>query len=91
MGAASAAAVFVCSILTSYPGGVRRAIGVHIGLILPIVFTGVFMWRGQKAFADPKKQYLGYLLAVMAIGSLFALVGLLANKPPSPRKAKSAE
>jgi hypothetical protein len=56
-------------------------IGIHVGLILPLIFAGLFGWRAYKAYADPAKLYLAIILAIMTLGSVLAFGLLLRARP----------
>ena len=58
-------------------------IGIHVGLLLPLVFAVLFGWRAYKAYADPAKLYLAIILAIMALGSV-VVFGLLLSARPKP-------
>ena len=58
-----------------------QKIGIHIGLVLPVIFGGVFAWRASNNASKPEKLYLFMLLLVMAVGSAAAFVLLLKAKP----------
>jgi hypothetical protein len=52
-----------------------------MGLIMPLVFGGVFAWRASRNASKPEKFYLFVLLVIMAAASLLAFVMLLKAKP----------
>lgn len=56
-------------------------VGIHVGLILPLIFAGLFGWRAYKAYADPAKLYLAIILAIMALGSVIVFGLLLSARP----------
>lgn len=56
-------------------------IGIHVGLVLPLVFAILFGVRGYGAFSNPEKRYLAIILTVMAIGSVIAFVLILLTRP----------
>ena len=47
----------------------RWMIGVHLGLLLPVILAPVFVWRAVKALGIPEKAYLGKLFIVLAAGA----------------------
>ena len=63
-------------------------IGAHLGLALPILFSGLFIWRASKVYGDPEKQYLVYLLGFLTVGSLGIFALLFAIKPKKAKKKK---
>jgi hypothetical protein len=56
-------------------------IGVHVGLVLPLLFAVAFAARAYGAFGNPDKRYLAIILTVMAIGSVIAFVLILLARP----------
>lgn len=62
-----------------------KAIGVHIALLMLVVFIGVFSWRASLVYGVAEKAYLFNLLVVMALGSA-ATLGLLIAYKPKPAK-----
>jgi len=64
-------------------------IGIHVGLVLPLVFAVLFGWRAYQAYADPAKLYLAVILAIMAVGSVIVF-GLLLSARGGPKAAMRA-
>jgi hypothetical protein len=57
-------------------------IGVHIGLVLPGLFAIEFGRRSYKNFSGADgKMYLAIIFAVLAVGSLAAMIGILQTRP----------
>jgi hypothetical protein len=87
VGCSTAAVIAVCAYLSRVSAGVRmRKIGIHLGLVLPLLLAGVFGWRSWLASASPDKMYLAQLLACMAAVSVVVLATLIKLKPPPPPK-----
>ena len=61
-------------------------IGVHIGLILQLTFTGVFAVQSYRSFGVPEKADRHYLFVLMAAGSAAALYGMMKFKPKKEKK-----
>ena len=83
-GLGSYAALNVCAALSL---GSRKLymIGVHIGLLLQVVFTGVFALQAYKSYGVPEKADRFPLFVVMGCGSLAAL-GMMRALKPKPKK-----
>eukprot|EP00035_Acanthoeca_spectabilis_P019355 m.420591 g.420591 ORF g.420591 m.420591 type:complete len:136 (+) comp16846_c2_seq19:314-721(+) len=62
-------------------------IGIHLGMILPALFAGVFAWQATKQ--GPEQAARFRLFVLMAVGSVAALYAIVSNKPPSPSKDKA--
>ena len=80
---ATAAVMVICG---SMAGALNRnrvvgMIGIHAGLVLPLVFALLFGMRAYAAFGNPEKRYLAIILTVMAIGSVIAFVLILLTRP----------
>mmetsp|Transcript_1043 Transcript_1043/g.2727 ORF Transcript_1043/g.2727 Transcript_1043/m.2727 type:complete len:135 (-) Transcript_1043:328-732(-) len=86
-GLGSCAALCGCAILTA--GGTRKKymIGVHVGLLLQLVFVGVFGIQSFRAYGKPEKADRFPLFVVMTIGSVAALVAMRVLKPKKKEKA----
>ena len=75
MGVGCAVLVFVCARLVNVGTGpapkkgevgfARFMAGIHVGMVLPLLYTGIFMWRASKAFGDAEKAYLVSLRCIM--------------------------
>jgi hypothetical protein len=87
-GGGGCAALAVCAALSV--GGSRKLymIGVHIGLLLQVAFTGVFAMQAYKSYGVPEKVADGRfaLFCVMGLGSVVAL-GLMRALKPKKNKA----
>ena len=97
VGTASAALALGCAVLADVgagappkkgePGYKKWMIGVHLGLMLPLLLGPTFCWRAVKASAVPEKAYLAKILGVLCAGSVLFFGALVALKP---KKAKTA-
>jgi hypothetical protein len=85
VGFGTAVVMVMCGLLAGVIKKNRSAgmIGIHVGLILPLIFAGLFGWRAFKAYADPAKLYLAIILAIMALGSVLVFGLLLRARPKS--------
>ena len=83
VGCGTAAVMIICGLLAGIIKKNRTAgmIGIHAGLLLPLIFAGLFGWRAYKAYADPAKLYLAIILAIMALGSVVVFGLLLSARP----------
>ena len=64
----------------------QRKIGIHLGLVLPLILAALFGWRAYLASAAPETMYLAAILGVMAAGSVLTVALLVVHKPPPPPK-----
>ena len=62
-------------------------IGVHVGLLLQLLFTGVFSMQAYKSYGVPEKQDRFPLFVVMGTGSVVAL-GLMRLLKPKKKEKK---
>jgi hypothetical protein len=94
VGLGTAAAMVLCAALASmYPRNKPAAmVGIHVGLVLPLVFAGLFGWRSYKTFSTggDAKLYLAIVLAVMAVGSLVAFILIAMKRPNLAARSASA-
>jgi hypothetical protein len=83
VGFGTAIVMVICALLAGIIHRNRAAgmIGIHAGLILPLIFAGLFGWRAWQAYADPAKLYLAVILAIMAVGSVIAFAMILRTRP----------
>jgi hypothetical protein len=65
VGSATSSLVALCGYLTRHgtpkegdPNYKQFKIGVHLGIILPIVYAGLFSWRAYLSSKNPEKMYL---------------------------------
>lgn len=81
----TAALVVICAAMAGaiYRKRTVGMIGIHAGLVLPLLFAILFAARAYKAYSggDPDKRYLAIILTVMAVGSVIAFVALLMTRP----------
>jgi hypothetical protein len=91
VGFGTALVIAICGVLAGMIEKSRTAgiIGIHVGLILPLVFAGLFGWRAYKTYAggDPAKLYLAVVLAIMALGSVIVFGWLLNARPKAAMRA----
>ena len=57
----------------------RWMVGVHLGLLLPLVLAPLFAWRAHKAAET--KPYLVVILGLLALASVGAFAAMLSMKP----------
>ena len=74
-------ALSVCSLLSI--GGTKKLymIGVHLGLLLQLVFIGVFGLQAYRSYGVPEKADRFPLFVVMGLGSVAALGLMRVLKP----------
>src|SRR5262245_2226093 len=63
-------------------------IGIHVGLVLPLIFAIAFGMRAYKTFdsGGDQKRYLAYILAAMTLGSIAAFIAILITRPPASQR-----
>jgi hypothetical protein len=86
-GAGGGLALALCGLLSV--GGTKKKymIGVHIGLLLQLLFTGVFALQSYRSYGVPAKADRFPLFVTMAGGSVIAL-GLMRALKPKKNKTK---
>jgi len=91
VGAGTGLAMVICGALAKCLPRNRAAgmIGIHVGLVLPLVFAFLFGWRAYKTFSTggEAKRYLAIILAIMAIGSVIAFVAIALTRPKPADRA----
>mmetsp|Transcript_11236 Transcript_11236/g.14522 ORF Transcript_11236/g.14522 Transcript_11236/m.14522 type:complete len:146 (+) Transcript_11236:95-532(+) len=96
-GASTASLVALCGYLTKQGTPVvegdgtykKFMIGVHLGILLPPIYAGLFSWRAINAIQNPAKpRYLGVLFSTLAVGSIITEYFLYTLKPKNIKKAK---
>ena len=85
-GIGGCAALTVCGAMSV--GGTKKLymIGVHVGLLLQLLFTGIFGLQAYKSYGVPEKQDRFPLFVVMGTGSIVALGLMRALKPKKKEK-----
>jgi len=63
-------------------------IGIHVGLVLPLVFAIAFGYCAYNTFAHggDEKRYLAWILSVLAAGSIVALIAIALKRPPKEKR-----
>ena len=86
MGAGGGASLALMGLLSM--SGSRKAymIGVHLALLLQLVFTAVFTWQAVKNYGVSEKADRFQLFVLMAVGSIAALGAMRALKPKPKEK-----
>ena len=85
-GAGGGGVLLLCAIMSVSGSYKAYMIGVHIGLILQLTFTGVFAVQSYRSFGVPEKADRHYLFVLMAAGSAAALYGMMKFKPKKEKK-----
>eukprot|EP00434_Breviolum_minutum_P019654 symbB.v1.2.017335.t1/scaffold1345.1/size124088/5 len=63
------------------------AIGVHLALVLMLVFIAVFGFQAFKSFGNPEKFDRLVLFVVMGLGSVVALAKAISMKPKKEKNS----
>ena len=87
-GAGGAIAMAAASAATIVPNRKSYMIGVHVGLLLQLVFTVVFAVQAVRSFGNPEKADRLALFCVMLLGSVAALIAMRMYKPKAKAKSK---
>lgn len=89
VGCGTAFVMIVCGVLAGmiHKNKAAGMIGIHAGMLLPLIFACLFGWRAWKAYADPAKLYLAVILAIMALGSVIVFGWLLSARPKAELRA----
>jgi hypothetical protein len=75
--------IVVCAVMAARLPRNRTVgmIGIHAGLVLPLLYAVLFGLRANASFANANKRYLAIILTVMAIGSVIAFFLILLTRP----------
>ena len=69
-------------------------IGIHLGIILPLLFAGMFAWvasqRWRSFLAGEPKLASALIISVMAVTSLVTFVMVLRMRPKPEDRGRSA-
>ncbi|CAE7720845.1 unnamed protein product [Symbiodinium sp. CCMP2592] len=76
----------VCGVLAATEAKVPVAIGVHLALVLMLVFIAVFTIQAVKSSREPEKFDRLVLFMVMGVGSAVALAKAISMKPKKEKK-----
>ena len=97
VGTVSAALALGCAVLADVGAGAppkkgesgykKWMIGVHLGLMLPLLLGPIFAWRAVKASAVPEKAYLAKILGALCAGSALCFGALIVLKPKKTKNA----
>lgn len=84
----------ICAVLMIIAGVLARMIhssrvagmiGIHAGMVLPVIFAVAFAMQGWKAWqlyqSGQRELYLPVILLVMLVGSVIAFVMILRTRP----------
>lgn len=92
VGASTAAIMVICGLLARMIHARRGLgmIGIHAGLVLPLLFAALLGWRAYKTFAHggDEKRYLAVILTIMVAASVAAFVAILLTRPPKAQRVK---
>jgi MFS family permease len=84
-GTVTGALMVVMGLLSTWPGGAARSVGFYGGMVLAVVFGGVFVWRGLVGWGvlgdEEPKPWVAGLISIMAVASFVTFVVLLMMRP----------
>jgi hypothetical protein len=81
---ATAAIMVICAAMAGALNRNRTVgmIGIHAGLVLPVIFGALFAYRAVSTFQGAQnKRYLAVILTIMAAGSVLAFLAILMTRP----------
>lgn len=85
VGGGSALLMVICGLMGAQINKNRTVgmIGIHAGLVLPIMYLLAFGGRAYSAFTTggEEKRYLAIILSIMAAGSIIAFFMILKARP----------
>jgi len=76
----------LCAGMAVMPSRKMYMIGVHVALLLQVLFTGVFGVQAYRSYGVPEKADRFPLFVLMGVGSVGALCAMRAFKPKKPKK-----
>jgi dipeptide/tripeptide permease len=81
--------IAICALMARQVN-VRRTIGmigIHVGMVLPLLFAFEFGRRSAKNFvAADGKMYLAVIFAALTIGSVAAFIAVLISRPKATER-----
>ena len=82
-GGGSAVLMWLCAVMAMQIERKRTIgmIGIHVGMVLPLLFAIEFGRRSWKNFHAANKEYLAIIFAIMAAGSVIAFILILFTRP----------
>jgi len=80
-------AMLACGLFAASNVKVLVAIGVHLALVLMLVFIAVFGVQAFKSFGNPEKFDRLVLFVVMGLGSVVALAKAISMKPKKEKNS----
>ena len=85
---ATAALMIICGLMAqaTHRQKVIGMIGIHLGMVLPLVFAAAFAFQAWKSWQKyqlgERHLYLPVIVAIMSIGSVVAFIAILKTRPP---------
>lgn len=79
-------AMLACGLFAASNIKVLVAIGVHLALVLMLIFIAVFSIQAFKSYGNPEKFDRLVLFVVMGLGSGVALAKAISMKPKKEKK-----
>ncbi len=82
--AASGVLMVICAVMAGMLHRKRAVgmIGIHAGLVLPLLFAIAFGVRAYGAFgAGEDKRYLAVILSILTVASIITFIAILVTRP----------
>lgn len=80
----AASLMVVCGVMAGriHTSRVMGMIGIHVGLVLPILYGSMFAMLSYRRFTQEEPTlYLAWIFAVLTAGSLLTFIALLLTRP----------
>lgn len=85
-GGAGGAALIVCAAMAAAPSKKLYMVGVHVALLLQLIFIVAFTVQAYKSHGVPERQDRFPLFVFMGVGTLVALGAMLKLKPKKKKE-----
>jgi hypothetical protein len=93
-GGATGIVMIAMGLLAASPKRAPMMIGIHLGILLPLLFSAMFAWvasgRWRAFLAGEPKLTSAVLISMMAVVSLVTFVMVLRMRPKPEERGKSA-
>ena len=87
-GGVGAALMTVMGLMAASKNQTTGMIGVHIGMLLPVLFAAVFTKQAIKNFPIRDTDARFYLFVLMTLGSLASFMTILEHKPKKEKRTE---
>lgn len=73
--------VLIMGVLSALRPYAVKMVGIHAGLLLPLLYTVLFSWRAWASYKGDAPVHVPVIIGLMALSSLATFVLLLAMRP----------